>query len=46
MRFEAQGKLDEAQEVYDTILQEDDTNMVKKEYDYSNEKTQLNMIFS
>lgn len=30
MRFEAQGKLDEAQEVYDTILQEDDTNMVKK----------------
>lgn len=28
MRFEAQGKLDEAQEVYDTILQEDDTNMV------------------
>ncbi|KAG1097768.1 hypothetical protein G6F42_018117 [Rhizopus arrhizus] len=28
MRFEAQGKLDEAQEVYDTILQEDDTNML------------------
>lgn len=29
MRFEAQGQLDEAQEVYDTILQEDDTNMVR-----------------
>ncbi|GAA5807069.1 hypothetical protein MFLAVUS_000419 [Mucor flavus] len=28
MRFEAQGQLDEAQEVYDTILQEDDTNML------------------
>jgi hypothetical protein len=30
MRYEAQGKLDEAQEVYDTILQEDDTNMVNQ----------------
>lgn len=30
MRYEAKGQLDEAQEVYDTILQEDDTNMVKK----------------
>ncbi|KAI7878362.1 uncharacterized protein EV154DRAFT_486192 [Mucor mucedo] len=28
MRFEAKGQLDEAQEVYDTILQEDDTNML------------------
>jgi hypothetical protein len=28
MQYEAQGKLNEAQEVYDTILQEDDTNMV------------------
>ncbi|KAI8091064.1 uncharacterized protein B0P05DRAFT_528619 [Gilbertella persicaria] len=28
MRYEAQGKLDEAQEVYDTILQQDDTNML------------------
>jgi hypothetical protein len=29
MRFEAKGQLDEAQEIYDTILQEDDTNMVR-----------------
>lgn len=28
MRLEAEGKLDEAQAVYDTILQEDDTNML------------------
>lgn len=28
MRYEAQGKLDQAQEVYDTILQQDDTNML------------------
>ena len=30
MRYEAKGQLDEAQEVYDTILQEDDTNMVRR----------------
>ncbi|KAI9481395.1 MAG: hypothetical protein EXX96DRAFT_212751 [Benjaminiella poitrasii] len=28
MRYEAEGQLDKAQEVYDTILQEDDTNML------------------
>ncbi|KAI8375971.1 uncharacterized protein BYT42DRAFT_572949 [Radiomyces spectabilis] len=28
MRFEAQGKLDEAQAIYDSILEEDDTNML------------------
>lgn len=28
MRYEVKGQLDEAQEVYDTILQEDDTNML------------------
>ncbi|OBZ88638.1 ER membrane protein complex subunit 2 [Choanephora cucurbitarum] len=28
MQYEAQGKLDEAQEIYDTILKEDDTNML------------------
>jgi hypothetical protein len=30
MRYEAKGQLDEAQEVYDAILQEDDTNMVMR----------------
>jgi hypothetical protein len=28
MRFEAEGKLNEAQKVYDTILQEDESNVV------------------
>lgn len=28
MRYEAQGLLDEAQEVYDSILQEDETNLL------------------
>ncbi|KAI7899809.1 uncharacterized protein BX663DRAFT_440415 [Cokeromyces recurvatus] len=28
MRFEAEGQLDKAKEVYDSILQEDDTNML------------------
>jgi hypothetical protein len=30
MRYEAEGKLDEAQDIYNTILQEDDTNMVNR----------------
>lgn len=34
MRFEAKGQLDEAQEIYDTILQEDDTNMVRQKVFY------------
>lgn len=28
MRYEAEGKLNEAQKVYDTILQEDESNVV------------------
>jgi hypothetical protein len=28
MRYEAEGKLNEAQKVYDTILEEDESNVV------------------
>lgn len=45
MRFEALGKLDEAQEIYDTILQEDDTNMVYITLKFDSNKIHLINIY-